>query len=142
VKVIADTITDNQIRELRKAPRTPDNIRQACIGALMPSWGREDAVRQHRATIAAWLAAQLPTLSEPQLALVRRALDEGGEHGIYIYGPEVRCARSLVKLGLVELTDDGVGPLGNNRDGERWSIRLIDRARCAEIWNARHGGEP
>lgn len=75
-------------------------------------------------------------ITEAQAALLSRAL-AGSEAGIHIYGSEVRAARALEKLGLLTLVDDGEAPMGGNRDGERWSIEKLDRARCIKILNVR-----
>ena len=77
-------------------------------------------------------------VTDAQAALLTRAL-AATEAGIYIYGSEVRVARALEKRGLLQLVDDGESPMGGNRDGERWSIEKLDRARCAEILHARKG---
>lgn len=68
-------------------------------------------------------------LTAPQQALLAKVRDKAD--GVYIYGPEVKVARKLAALGLVKLIDDGTGPLGGNRDGERWSIELTDAGRLA-----------
>jgi hypothetical protein len=146
-KLTAKTLTDEQIRELKRDPSTPDDIRHACVGALLPAWGREEANLQHRATIADFLNHRSPfldlesvaaSLTDPQVELLVK-LVEGNPAGIYIYGSQVRTARSLEALKLVYLEDDGLAPMGGNRDGERWSITLVNRSRCMMILDARKG---
>lgn len=71
------------------------------------------------------------TLTAPQQALMIKA--RASTSGVYIYGPEVKVARKLATLGLVKLEDDGLSPLGGNRDGERWSIEITDAGRALEL---------
>lgn len=53
--------------------------------------------------------------------------------GDYISGPQVRTARSLEKLGLVTLVDNGALVLcGTGRsDGERWDCTITEKGRQA-----------
>ncbi len=54
-KLTDDTVTDAQIREVKLDAATPEDIRNACTGALIAGWGREEARRAHRAKIAEYL---------------------------------------------------------------------------------------
>lgn len=67
------------------------------------------------------------TLTGPQISLLAKLDDK--PDGMYIYGSEIKTARSLVRHGLVALIDDGLSPLGGNRDGERWSIEITEAGR-------------
>ncbi len=76
-------------------------------------------------------------LTEAQDRLLERVASDVGIYSGYIYGAEVGVARRLQTLGLVVLTDDGIG-YTRRSDGERWSLKITDAGRA--YLNARQGG--
>jgi len=49
----------------------------------------------------------------------------------YVHGADVRTARSLMRLGLGHLDDNGELRLGGRSDGERWFFSPTDEGRIA-----------
>lgn len=70
-------------------------------------------------------------LTKAQDALLARLRETDG---IYVVGPEVRAAQSLVKLGFASLRDDGSGSKnGSNFMHERWFLTITDAGRGARV---------
>lgn len=140
MKLRAGTVTDEQIRDLHadlsKLGDAPYGVAE-CLVALRLTDDRVTDDQVHRARcVCASILRSRNELSPPKLALLAKVF-AASDAGVYIYGSEVRTARALERVGLVTITDDGEAPMGGNADGERWSVELTNRARCAEILNAR-----